>query len=151
MITTRSAVDLIPFRALHVSAMNLRPVAQAELASFNDHKWLAICEANPGWTGLLDGKIMAAAGVIIPFKGLGEAWLLTTPLVEKHPLLFVRTVKRVMGMIAVSHGLHRLQAMVDVSFTRAHRFVELLGFESEAVLEKYGPKQETYVMYRIFP
>ena len=60
-------------------------------------------------------------------SGRGQGWLLTAPPVERIPLSFVKEGKR---ELALALSMCRsIEGIVPVFYTRAHRFLEVLGFE----------------------
>jgi len=91
----------------------------------------------PGFTGLMDGEIIASGGVVILWKGVGEAWVVSSPLVEKYPLIFAKTIARKLREIIRESGLVRVQTMVDAEHIVSQRWIERMGFVQEGLMRKY--------------
>lgn len=89
-------------------------------------------------TALIDGEVAAMFGMtgdlLLPH---GSPWLVTTAAVERVPVAFVREGKQA---LAEMRGLKPvLENFVAASYTRAVRFVAVLGFEIDAP-QPLGPK-----------
>jgi hypothetical protein len=104
-------------------------------------------EKYPGYTAYCGGEFLAAAGVVIPYPGMGEGWVIAGPLVRSHARYFHQTVLKVLDQIASDFKIRRIQAMVRAEFAASHRWMTHLGFEKEAVLHKYGIKGEDMTVY----
>jgi hypothetical protein len=91
----------------------------------------------PAYTGLYDGEIIAIAGVMLMWKGVGEAWAMFAPDLGKHKFFVHRMTKSILDQIAVEHGLRRVQACVEASFVTGCRWIEALGFKGEGVMPEY--------------
>lgn len=57
---------------------------------------------------------------------LGEPWLLTSPAIEKIPVSFVKEGRREIAQMLTLY--RRLEGLTTQSYSRAHRFLEVLGF-----------------------
>ena len=101
----------------------------------------------PSYTGMIHGDVVGCAGVFIHWSGMGEAWVLSSPLVERFKLSFHRAVKQTLDMIQDNLKLHRIQCVVHAEYTRSQKWVERLGFKKEGLLNKYAPDQAAYYMY----
>lgn len=108
-------------------------------------------DRGPAFTGLIDGKVAACAGVATFWPGMGEAWAVVTELGRQHRREVHRAVKTIFGSIVRDGGYHRIQADVVANFAVGRRWAEHLGFEFESFMRKYGPRGEDYVRYRILP
>lgn len=98
-----------------------------------------------------DGTIIACGGVVILWRGVGEAWGLTTTLVERYKLLYYKTTKTMIESVAQSFNLHRVQATIPYAHEQAARFITRMGFEREGFLRKFGPDGHDFIMFgRVF-
>jgi hypothetical protein len=57
---------------------------------------------------------------------IGNPWLLTTPISEKNPLLFVRTYKQQVMKMLENYDI--LENMVDAGYPKAIKLLEMVGF-----------------------
>lgn len=140
--------ELVPFDALHLT--NVR-WTEEEHAKLLGQRAFVHYQKYPGYTAFCNGEFLAAAGVVIPYPGMGEAWAIASNMVRYHKTYFHRTVQRVLDQIIADFKLRRVQAMVRSDFDTSHAWVQRLGFEKEAVLHKYGIKGEDMTVYARFP
>jgi hypothetical protein len=93
----------------------------------------------PSFTGVYEGEIVGCGGVILFWKGVGEAWLITSPLVDKFRLTFAKTIHRKLEELIKSLDLERVQAIVDAEFKTGQKFIERMGFinETPSGMKKY--------------
>lgn len=140
--------ELVPFQAAHLVGVRWTEEEHAKLLG---ERAFVHYERYPGYTAFCGGEFLAAAGVVIPYPGMGEAWAIASNLVWSHKVYFHRTVARVLDQIIADFKLRRVQAMVRANFDTSHGWVQRLGFEKEAVLHQYGIKGEDMVVYARFP
>lgn len=97
--------------------------------------------------------IIACAGIIELWPGVGEAWALVSALVEKYPLCFHRAIKHGLRNIQNAHHFHRIQLTVKVdSPTNYFNWVHILGFQWEGLQRMFGPDRNDHYRYaRINP
>lgn len=86
----------------------------------------------------VDGEIAAMWGMGGEALGdIGTPWLLTTPAIERVPVSFVKVGRQ--NVAAMLRLKPILVNYVDARYTRACRFVEVLGFVLEPPAP-FGPK-----------
>lgn len=75
----------------------------------------------------VENEIAAMWGLSgVMLSGSGEPWLLTSKAIEKIPVSFVKEGrKEINKMLTVCR---RLEGLTSNSYSRAHRFLEVLGF-----------------------
>lgn len=111
----------------------------------------AAYDANPGWS-LFDGDdFVAGGGIVIPYRGLGEAWIISGPLAQSHSLAVCRAARRGLEEFALGFGLVRIQAMVLRHHEAGCRFLEHLGFTQECLVRKYGLHGADMYLFAMFP
>lgn len=97
---------------------------------------------------IFKGKdIVACMGIRPLWRGVGEGWVLTSPLVEECPKFLTAVTLRGLLWLERNQGYHRIGAHVLVSFTAAHKWAERLGFKIEGPAPGYGPNGEDFVHY----
>jgi len=98
----------------------------------------------PAFTGVNSEKIVACAGIVPMWKGVGEAWAVTSPLVERHGLFFAKEIwKRLNALIEIME-LERVQTTVHVKHEKSIKWVERMGFKNEGKMEKYIGGEDFY-------
>lgn len=135
---------VLPFKESHTWALVAPALSTPELTR-------RLYEGSPGWSVFHGGTFIGAAGIAIPYAGLGEAWAILGPDARKHMLFFHRAVKRTMLDLVKTLKLRRLQCTVLADFQAGHRYVEALGFAPECLLRAYGPRGEDFWQYVMFP
>lgn len=140
---------IVPFQAGHITLLEPRGPDIGLLQSFGDPLAVANSFAanGLGMTVLVDGRPIACAGIVFLWKGVGEAWTLTSPLVEQHRKSFHRAVVTMLDQTQTHRRLHRVQTAVHEGFEVSQFWLERLGFACEGAMVDYGPDRETYLRY----
>jgi len=120
---------LIPFLAEHIGMLKTRDAAQTE-------PWALAVEKErkgPAYTVLVDGKVIACAGVMVVWPGVGMAWANVGEGFESDGRWrwCTRTMRRFLSDVMRSHRLHRLEGTVLADSERNQRYLEFLGFTRE--------------------
>ena len=104
-----------------------------------------------GWnkTVVVDGEIIGCGGVLIFWTGFGEAWICLSKNVERHKIVAVRFLKKVLEDVLNEFNLVRLQITVRPDFPDAIKLVESLGFQYEGIMRKYLPTGKDAYLYAI--
>lgn len=96
------------------------------------------------YTMEVDGELVACGGVLPLWKGVGEVWLVASPLVERHKtavgLAVVRKLKE------MKKKYERLQTVIDREFVLSREWAVWMGFRSEGVMKKYIDGRD-YIRY----
>lgn len=134
---------MIPFRAEHLLAIASRNPFDDGLLADAFRK-----EAKgPAFTAIAEDKPIAAAGVVVLWPGVGEAWTVFGHDMPKHALWITRTIRMALRDIIRGCNLHRVEATVLESQTKYRKWIELFGFEPESVAREYTARRENVVRY----
>lgn len=95
-------------------------------------------EEGPGYTAMLLGQPIGAAGVSILRPGVGEAWAIFSPLIKTMPFAIHRNVKKILARIIAEQHLRRVHAAIDPQDKIAVRWIGRLGFQREGTLRRFG-------------
>lgn len=87
---------------------------------------------------------IACAGLVPIFPHTAEAWTVISRQVMQHPLIFSRSVSRMLRLGWDVMRLHRVQTYVACASPRFVRWAELQGFRREGRLVAWGPSREDY-------
>ena len=146
-------IEIVSTLPEHITELreNLRESDRKEIACFGlperkaiwrSYKVSILCK-----TALVDGKVGAIWGIGgCVLDNVGNPWLLTSDLCDKYPLKFAieyrKEVRRILGLFNV------LENMVDASYTKAVKMLEISGFQlSEGV--PIGPHKAIFRKFRI--
>lgn len=81
----------------------------------------------PSVTVLVNDKPAAMYGVMSEtLLGLSKIWLITTPLIEREPIAFLRNSRRITKDFYEKHGT--LIGVVDPDFEKSRAWLEWCGF-----------------------
>ena len=106
---------------------------------------LAAVTAGPAWTLCLEGRPVACGGVVLLWRGVGEAWSLSAAGLGPFALRLHRTVAARLAEAEAGHGLHRIQASVRSDNNEGRRWLARLNFREEGVMRGYGPMGHDFV------
>ena len=142
----------------HLTAREYRPEDFSE-TEFSPHEQCIVAEQPIGeWAKFHgkqgpartvvdpDGAVVFCAGIHHFWHGTGEVWALFSPLARRY-LETPRFAKQLLELYVARFGYERLQAVVNPDWPEAVRFIELLGFEKETLMKKYGPNGVDMVLY----
>ena len=135
---------LIPFKAEHLREVVNRDTTEQEppeLAHIKEN-------SGPALTGVEGEIILGCAGIILPWPGVGLAWMVLGEHVEKHGLWMTRMVRRFLDDSIRNFHLHRLEAMTLTTNVRNQRWIETLGFTREnGCAKQYTPGRQDMIRY----
>lgn len=132
------ALSCIAFAPEHLEAFTAAPVFDADGAASADDA-LATVTAGPAWTLCLDGSPVACGGVVLLWRGVGEAWSLSAEGLGPFALRLHRIVAARLAEAEARHALHRIQASVRTDNNQGRRWLARLHFREEGVMKGYGP------------
>lgn len=101
-------------------------------------------ESPYSYTALDGDRIIGCGGVVEYWPGRGEAWAFLSRNCKREFVQVHKAVKRFFELCPIA----RIEAIVDLGFPQATRWVEMLGFELEAPrMKKYTPDGHDYALY----
>ena len=137
-------MELVPFRPEHLAQIRLTERDMDLMMGINP---LPMLQAGPAFTLLNEKSVLGIGGIAMLWRGVGEAWVIASPEVQQNPIIFHRTIKKMLHIISDNMKLHRVQAAVMESFERGHKWIKLFGFKEEGKMEGYGPNGENFIRY----
>ncbi len=140
-------MQIVEFKKDHIDLFDFDAVGeQFKGAFFNKDMTAVIAEKGYTWSMVESGRVLAMAGVMPLWKGVGEAWSLMTPEALQHgTALHLKAVKVLKSLF--NQGWWRIQTTVRADFGEGLRWAERLGFKDEGLMEKYGPDSKDYIRY----
>lgn len=129
-------MDFVQFKSEHLKQLALQQAqidAYADIAKPEYGEALARGESG---TVLVDGRVVACAGLIPIWKGRAELWSLIAN--DIGPLNMRALHFKALRWLD-SLDWRRLESHCDAQHLQAHRWLYLLGFKYEGPLAKYTP------------
>jgi hypothetical protein len=145
-----SKIEIRQFKPEDFDALRLalRPDQLEVILEPNFQDRLPVIAKHPSYTALTGGQVIACAGVIVIWSGVGEAWVFTSKdLVREKRFSFHKGVLSYLRLIEERYKLHRIQATVWEEYAEGLAWIERLGFKAEGYLKAYGPRRENYYLY----
>ena len=88
-----------------------------------------------GWAAIVDGRAVAAAGLVELWPGRSYAWALLDKAAGPHMLGITRAIRSRLD----ASPSRRIEMAVDACFPAGCRFALMLGFELESRARAYFP------------
>lgn len=142
---------IVTFEAEHVSRIELRDFDRLGLEERGGMAGLLDLAAlyraaGPCWTALDGDAVVGCGGVGVQPGATGNAWALTSPLVERWPLAFSRAARRCIEAAEQGLGLTRIQTTVHARHDVRRKWFEFLGFSCEGPMRNFIGN-DTYYLY----
>lgn len=137
----------VPFAPEHLHAFSPAPVFEADgcaSADLAEHARASLV-AGPAWSVCMDGRPVGCGGVVLLWRGVGEAWSLSAPGLGGSALVLHRIVAQRLRAAEREHGLHRIQTSVQIDNRQGRRWVAALGFREEGIMRGYGPLGDDFL------
>lgn len=124
----------------------------ANLPTSNPLEWAALVfqatsRKGCAWIASLDGRPAAVMGVFENFPGTWQIFSFGTDDYIRALVAF-KPKWPLMQDYLKEHGGHRLECRSLLTHRQAHRFLQLMGFKAEAILDCYGRNREDYILFR---
>jgi ribosomal protein S18 acetylase RimI-like enzyme len=127
---------IAPFHPDHLASMLLQPAQAGVQPLLGDPAYGAsLAQAGPCYSAVVDGVVIACAGLIPQWQGRAVAWALISNAAGPHFLGVHRAVRRALQV----HDFRRVETGVVVDFEEGHRWAKMLGFEREGRMRAYTP------------
>jgi hypothetical protein len=137
------ALLIEPFRAVHADLLFAGGVQESQV-SLNPKSGVTLASL-PGCalTARADGRVICCGGVVPFFPWLGVLWAILSWDAGIHMVELHRAVGRFLN----AQSYRRMEASVPTSFGAGCRWLTLLGFKEEGILEAYGEAGEDHMRY----
>lgn len=138
-------MEIVPFEIEHFDRMELPDGSWQR----REDRAIFACypKVGPAFTLMSGGVPICSGGIATLWDGVGEAWMLISKHVQRHPVSVYRSVLNGMNDIIEKQGLHRIQAVVKEDDRTSVRWIERLRFVREGILRQFGPDKADYVIY----
>ena len=140
--------DIVECQPHHVMGMELRDVDIGALGGGDIRAFADTLLAYPAkYAGLVEGECVVAFGFIPYWDGVAEGWMFTSKYLSRDKFIFHRAATKGIEYVYTYAGLRRLQFTIHSYNPLAIRWADVLGFNLEGRLRKYGPDGADYFMY----
>jgi RimJ/RimL family protein N-acetyltransferase len=117
----------------------------------NNKECMDLEQEHLAFTGLINDKVIAAAGMKRIWGNVAEGWFIGKKEVWNYPITIAKAVKQNIDYLATSNNIKRLQTAVRTDFGIGIRFAKWLGFTNEGLMKSYGfDGTDHYRMARIY-
>ena len=117
----------------------------------NNKECMDLEQEHLAFTGLINDKVIAAAGMKRVWGNVAEGWFIAKNDVWNYPITIAKAVKQNIDYLATSNKIKRLQTAVRSDFGIGIRFAKWLGFTNEGLMKSYGfDGADHYRMSRIY-
>lgn len=117
----------------------------------NNKECMDLEQEHLAFTGLINDKVIAAAGMKRIWGDVAEGWFIAKNDVWNYPITIAKAVKQNIDYLATSNKIKRLQTAVRADFGIGIRFAKWLGFTNEGLMKSYGfDGSDHYRMARIY-
>jgi len=99
------------------------------------------------YLGLDNDKVICAGGLSVVWKGVKEAFILLNPEAKPYLIEIMKYMKLKIKE-SLDNGTVRIQTFCMLD-DKAIKFLEVLGFKFESILEKFSPLGEDMAMFKI--
>lgn len=145
---------VVPFEVGHLERLELRAADRLGFAARGGREGLwALARlyraSGPCWTILDGGAVAACGGVGVQPGATGNAWALTSPLVEARPVAMARLARRCVEAAESGLGLTRIQTTIHVRHTARAEWFEFLGFTREGLLRRLVGDDDYHLYARV--
>lgn len=145
-------LTVVPFEVEHAVSILGHPVTEETLtASERDarERGNLYRSRGPAFTAVdSSGEPLGAAGVMILWPGVGEAWILFRhDAAQQHRREAYELVLSFLFRIVADLKLRRVQAHCHAGLPVAVKYLENIGFRYEGTMRKYGPDGADHLLY----
>ena len=106
-------------------------------------------ERGPSFTAMVDEVPIACGGLMMPWDGVGIAWMVLSEEAAWHWIWLSKTTKRMLRTLIRVHRLHRVEAMALLESPVNQRWLEWMGFgrEQNGVARQYVKDRRSMIRY----
>lgn len=129
------------FKPEHLTRMRLQP---HQAVSVTDTRYVELlAQSGECYTVSVGETVLLCGGIAKGLWETGTLWAFVSADIGRHFLGIHRATARLLTLA----GLPRIEASVEVGFSPGCRWLELLGFEEEGRMRRYGPNGADHFRY----
>lgn len=137
-------MQIVPFEAKHLTMVVPQPMQVICMPHFTIEMGEYIEQATESLTGIAeDGGIVGMAGLMQRHEGCAIAWAVLS---EDAGQRFIR-IHKIVSRVLKASGYHRIEAYADAEHGESARWLELLGFKREGLMQQFSPDRRDHYLY----
>lgn len=142
-------INYRPFDRTHLNLINPHDIYSTDKGLLR--RWADAApsiEGSGAATSIFFENVILAIILFMPiYDGVAEVITISDRRIEEHKKEYVKALKKGIQIHMDARGLWRLQATIRADVDFAERWIEVLGFEKEGLLRKFGPSGEDHFMF----
>jgi hypothetical protein len=87
--------------------------------------------SGPAFAADVDGIVLGCAGIVLPWPGVGMAWMCLAKEAGRYGIWLTRTTRRILHDLIRVHQLHRVEVIALQESERNLAWLKILGFMRE--------------------
>jgi hypothetical protein len=87
--------------------------------------------SGPAFAADVEGIVLGCAGIVLPWPGVGMAWMCLAKEAGRYGLWLTRTTSRILHDLIRVHQLHRVEVIALEESARNLAWLKILGFTPE--------------------
>jgi hypothetical protein len=141
-------ITVVAFKPAHLDQLVLQEAQEYFGAEIAREGYADILRGGPAFTALAGDEVVACSGCLEIWDNRAAAWAL----VGKNAGRNMVSIHRAVSGFLLAAPWRRVEAAVDVGFEAGMRWIEMLGFQREAVMRAYRPDGgDSYLFARVKP
>ena len=129
-------------------AMILDPKEEGVKNQLDYQTWARMNEMGPAYTILVDGEVIACAGIRIFWEGAGEAWsIISKDKVSLHLKLVMEEFGRRIEFVIREMKFRWIQVSLKKDNDKGIHFAQHFGFERKCEMKGYLPDGSDALLY----
>lgn len=140
-------INNIRFDLAHIDLINTK-IAYPSIDWLKANCYTSFELGEEAKTYVADGRILFACGMKYINEGVGSCWVVPSIYVDNYAKSFFKEMKECLDIYSKKMGLHRIQTCID---EKSVKWIEMLGFKRESVLEKINiDKTDQYLYVKFY-
>lgn len=140
------AFEIRPFQPEHLSALTVLPFHQKTLDVVCSSENIRNLPKDSSFSGFWQDRLVICLGLIPIWPGRATTWAFLDIDISGPGML--ATTRWVINYLnTMQSEYQRIEGTVDLEFKQGHRWLIMLGFRPEGVMESYDLFGRTHLMY----
>ena len=139
-------IEVRPYR--YEDAMSIEPKEESVKNQLDYETWARMNEMGPAYTIVVDGDIIACAGVRLFWEGVGEGWaILSKDKSPPHLKLILEEFGKRFDFVIREMKVRWIQVSLNKDNKKGIHFAQHFGFERKCTMSGYLPDGSDAFLY----